>query len=478
MISKESIALLTQFTIHRAQDAIFWISRDGTIQHVNHAACERLGYAYHELVDHSILMVNRNFDSVSLEEAFDNIKKEGAVLFESTHYTKSGKAIPVEIATNSIEVEGQEFTCSIVRDITERKQKEAALRGALFEIKALKEQLEAEKNLLEEEIKLQNNYEELISQNDQFRTVLQQVEQVAATASTVLITGESGTGKELIARIIHRLSKRNKRSIIKVNCAALPANLIESELFGHEKGAFTGAISTKVGRFELAHQGTLFLDEIGELPIELQAKLLRALQEGEIERLGGKEVIKVNTRIIAATNRDLKAEVEAGNFRADLYYRLHVFPIHLPPLRERLDDIPILVRHFCEKHASRIGKTISNIPQKVIAALQAYPFPGNIRELENIIERAMIVSKDGKLTIDGLLPALPLQHQTTSTDSVIEPTLIALDEVQKQYIIKVLKHTNWQVSGEGGAAEILKMKPTTLASRMKKLGIKRSNEAG
>ena len=233
-----------------------------------------------------------------------------------------------------------------------------------------------------------------------------------------------------------------------------------------------------MGRFELAHQGTLFLDEIGELPIELQAKLLRALQEGEIERLGGKEVIKVNTRIIAATNRNLKAEVEAGNFRADLYYRLHVFPIHLPPLRERLDDIPILVRHFCEKHASRIGKTISNIPQKVIAALQAYPFPGNIRELENIIERAMIVSKDGKLTIDGLLPTLPLQHQSSSTETVIEPTLIALDEVQRQYIIKVLKHTNWQVSGEGGAAEILKMKPTTLASRMKKLGIKRSNDVG
>lgn len=477
MISKNSKSLLAQFTLESVRDAIFWITRDGKIHHVNQSACERYGYSYEEMIGMHILKLNRQFNQVQMEGVFDTIKQEGGKIFESIHYTKSGKGIPVEIATNFIEHEGNEFTCSIVRDITERKRKEAALRGALMEIRGLKEKLEAENNYLQEEIKLENNYDEIISQSDRFRQVLFQVEQVANTDSTVLVTGESGTGKELVSRVLHRLSKRSNQAMIKVNCAALPANLIESELFGHEKGAFTGAISNKIGRFELANKGTLFLDELGEMPIELQAKLLRAIQEGEIERLGGKGVIKVDVRLIAATNRNLEEEVRKGNFRSDLYYRLNVFPIHLPPLRERQEDIPLLVHHFCKKHAPRIGKPITNIPQKLIQQLQAYPFPGNIRELENIIERAIIVSKEGTLALGNWLPQIKNFPSRESYPMEEEPTLLPLDEVQRNHIIKVLKHTAWKVSGKGGAAEILDMRPTTLESRMKKLGIKRSKEA-
>ena len=473
MILKDDKAHLLQFTIESVKDAVFWITRDGSIHHANKSACKRLGYTYEEITNLSILDVNRQFDQIKIEQVFDLIKESGTKVIESTHYTKSGKAIPVEISTNYITHQGMEFTCSIVRDITERKRKESALRGALLEIRALKEQLEQEKNYLLEEIKLAHNYEEIISQSSNFRKVLQQVEQVANTGSTVLVTGETGTGKELIARAIHRLSKRSQRALIKVNCAALPANLIESELFGHEKGAFTGAVHQKIGRFELAHKGSLFLDEIGEMPIELQAKLLRAIQEGEIERLGGKEIIKVDVRLIAATNRNLEKEVQKGNFRSDLFYRVNVFPIHLPPLRERKDDVPLLISHFCKKHGARIGKQITNIPKKVIDKLQAYPFPGNIRELENIIERALIVSKDGTLSIDHLpIPEELQQAQTEEAAGFQE-----LNTVQRNYIIKVLKHTKWQVSGKGGAAEILNLPPTTLQSRMKKLGISRSTDA-
>jgi len=338
----------------------------------------------------------------------------------------------------------------------------------LKEIEALKNQLQAENKYLQEEIKLNNNFEEIVSKSNVFHKVLQQVEQVAPTDATVLITGESGTGKELVARAIHNISNRSKRTLVKVNCATLPANLIESELFGHEKGAFTGALERKIGRFELADGGTIFLDEIGELPVELQSKLLRVLQEGEFERLGNPKTMRVNVRVIAATNRPLRTAIEKKEFREDLYYRLNVFPVHCPPLRERKEDIPILVRHFLKKHEGKMVKKISNVESKVMDDLIMYDWPGNIRELENLIERAMILSPGNILEAGDWLPKTNLIASENGQKS-----LLKLEEVEKDHIIETLKKVNWKVSGEKGAAKILGLNPTTLEARMKKLGIKR-----
>jgi transcriptional regulator with GAF, ATPase, and Fis domain len=281
----------------------------------------------------------------------------------------------------------------------------------------------------------------------------------------VLVTGETGTGKELIARAVHARSRRREKVLVKVNCAAIPAGLIESELFGHERGAFTGAVARKIGRFELAHGGTLFLDEIGELPLDLQPKLLRVLQEGELERVGGTHTLKVDVRVIAATNRDLAEASRQGQFRADLFYRLNVFPIYLPPLRERREDISPLVHHFVQRYAAKLGKRIRSIPDRMMTALIAYPWPGNVRELENVIERAMILTDGHELTAADWLPP-PRRVQ--------DPARVAtLEEVERDHILDVLEGTGWRVSGEGGAAHHLGVKPTTLESRMKKLGIER-----
>jgi transcriptional regulator with GAF, ATPase, and Fis domain len=277
--------------------------------------------------------------------------------------------------------------------------------------------------------------------------------------------GESGTGKELLARAVHNISNRCKKPLVKVNCAALPVNLIESELFGHERGAFTGALERKIGRFELANGGTIFLDEIGELPIDLQSKLLRVLQEGEFERLGNPVTIKVNVRVIAATNRNLEQAMEKKEFREDLYYRLNVFPINCPPLRERKEDIPLLVKHFCQKYESKIGKKILHIPLKVMSALTEYNWPGNIRELENIIERALILSRGNTLEYGDWLPKEKKTNGKLSKQK--------LQDVEREHIIETLKQTGWKVSGEKGAAKILGLNATTLEARMKKLGIRR-----
>jgi len=339
------------------------------------------------------------------------------------------------------------------------------LQGHLKEIESLKNQLQAENKYLQEEIRLNHNFDEIISKSKNFHKVLHQIEQVASTDATVLIMGESGTGKELIARAIHNLSTRSRKPLVKVNCAALPANLIESELFGHEKGAFTGALERKMGRFELADGGTIFLDEIGELPVELQAKLLRVLQEGEFERLGNPRTIRVNTRVIAATNRNLDQAIEKKEFREDLYYRLNVFPVLCPPLRDRKEDIPLLVKHFCQKHEAKIGKKVDQIPAKVMTALTAYDWPGNIRELENIIERALILSRNGVLEYGEWLPV--------EKKGAGSPSLRKLEDVEKHHILEALKKTGWRISGEKGAAKILGLHATTLEARMKKWGIKR-----
>jgi len=341
---------------------------------------------------------------------------------------------------------------------------------AFKQIAELRDRLDQEKQYLEEEINLEHQFDDIVGESTGLRNVLRQIETVAPTDATVLIQGETGTGKELLARAIHRLSPRNQRTFIKLNCAAIPAGLIESELFGHEKGAFTGAIARKVGRLELAHEGTLFLDEIGELPLELQPKLLRALQEREIERLGGTRPIPVNVRLIAATNRDLAKMVAEKQFRSDLFYRLKVFPVFAPPLRERAADIPILVRHFVERHSRRMGKAIETIPPEAMAALVAWKWPGNIRELENFLERAVILSKGPVLHVP--LAELELMEEEEEDPGVSSnPTLQA---AERDHILRALREAKGMIGGPNGAAERLGLKRTTLNSKIKKLGIERS----
>ncbi len=348
----------------------------------------------------------------------------------------------------------------------------AAENALAFEqIEALKSKLAKEKTYLEEEVRSDHNFGDIVGENVALRRVLNEVETVAATGSTVLIRGETGTGKELVARAIHDLSPRRARTFVKLNCSAIPTGLLESELFGHEKGAFTGAVGQKVGRFELAHQGTLFLDEVGDIPSELQPKLLRVLQEQEFERLGGTRTIKVDVRVVAATHRDLAAMVADDRFRSDLYYRLNVFPLTLPPLRDRTDDIPRLVRHFTQRFAQRMGRRVETIPSAAMDALVRYPWPGNIRELQNIIERAVILSPGHSLQV----PLADLQTRTSAkapaAPSVAAPVTLA--DAEREHIITVLRETDWTVGGAKGAAARLGMKRSTLQWKMKKLDIEK-----
>jgi formate hydrogenlyase transcriptional activator len=352
-------------------------------------------------------------------------------------------------------------------DITERKRMEVELREQLKEIERLKLRLEKENLFLHEELHEQHGFEKIIGSSDALNYVLFRVGQVAPTDATVLILGETGTGKGMVARAIHGLSSRKGRPMITVNCAALPANLIESELFGREKGAFTGAHARQAGRFEAADRGTLFLDEIGEMPLELQSKLLRVLQDGEFERLGSSKTVKVDVRVIASTSRELKQQVHDGRFREDLYYRLNVFPVSLPPLRKRIDDIPQLVRHFVDKYARKMGKSIETIPKTAMKSLQQYAWPGNIRELEHIIERAVITTEGNVIQLSDNLE--PLKNQEIVTES----TPRDLAGMERDHILSVLKETGWKIEGPSGAASILKLHPSTLRFRIKKLNIRR-----
>jgi PAS domain S-box-containing protein len=390
-----------------------------------------------------------------LKEAFDSIGKgidtSGVVL--ELRRKDNGK--PLWIKWWSRPDPSGTYTRTMFVDITEQVLMEQE-----------KARLEVQAVYLQEEIKGTHNFEELIGSSTSLKKVLKNVERVAPTDSTVLLTGETGTGKELIARAIHNLSPRKDRALVKVNCAAIPAGLIESELFGHEKGAFTGALTKKIGRFEVADKGTIFLDEIGELPLDLQSKLLRVLQEGEFERVGGTQTFKVNVRVIAATNRNLDQHSKSGQYRPDLYYRLNVFPVHLPPLREREGDIPLLAQYFVQKCSANLGKKIDRIPERMLSALQRYQWPGNIRELEHVIERAVILSEGPQLEpIDWLTPA--------SGKASGNGKVLTLEEMERQHITDVLEQTNWRVSGDKGAAKILGVNATTLEARMKKLGISR-----
>jgi formate hydrogenlyase transcriptional activator len=349
----------------------------------------------------------------------------------------------------------------ILASAIHRQRVEAELRAQLAEIGQLQARLEAENTYLREEVAPASGFTDIVGRSPVLQTVLAQVTQVAPTPTTVLLLGETGTGKELLAHAIHDRSPRRGGAFVKVNCAALPPTLIESELFGHEKGAFTGATSTRPGRFELADGGTLFLDEIAELPLDLQPKLLRVLQEGEFERVGGTRTHKVDVRVVTATNRDLFHAIDKGRFRDDLYYRVAAFPIHVPPLRERREDIPLLVWSIIERRQVALGRRIDTVPKRVMDALMHYGWPGNVRELQNVIERALILSLGPALQLDQ-----PLAAPT-------RPTPDRLDEIEREHILRILERCDWRINGEGNAAAVLGLEPSTLRSRLQKLGIRR-----
>jgi DNA-binding NtrC family response regulator len=353
----------------------------------------------------------------------------------------------------------------LMQEIGERKKAEVSLQGTYAEIKGLKDRLQAENIYLQQEVDQQYNYGEIIGQSDILAQVFMRVDQVAPMNATVLLLGETGTGKGMVARAIHSRSTRKDRPLITVNCTTLPAALVESELFGRERGAFTGSDARQIGRFELADGGTIFLDEIGEMPLDLQSKLLRVIQDGEFERLGSPRTIKTDVRIIAATNRNLEQEIRNGTFREDLYYRLNVFPITLPPLRQRKEDIPLLVKHFVAKFNTKIGKKIETVSKETLTAMQEYRWPGNVRELESVIERAVIISRGTALEV------LDRLDTPGSTDDAAEQDVKALVTLEKNILLQALRKTGWRIDGKKGAALLLGLNPSTLRYRIKKYGL-------
>jgi PAS domain S-box-containing protein len=439
------------------------IHDNGVPVDLNHSFPEIFGYTKDEFLNEDLveLIIKKDYQNI----VYENIKNEYQLPYEVIGIKKDGTEFPIEIEGKTyISEENKKLRVTAIRDITERKKAQLQLENTLKELTELKQQIEAENIYLKEELKLEGSFHEIIGSSKSLTKTLKQVEQVAPSDATVLILGETGTGKELIAKALHSTSGRNQFPLIKVNCSALPTELIESEFFGHEKGAFTGALNRKIGRFELAHKGTIFLDEIGDLPIDLQTRLLRVLQESEFERVGGEKTIKVDVRVVAATNRNLEELIMEGKFRQDLYYRLNVFPITCPPLRERKEDVPSLVYHFINKYNNKIKNTIKSVPAKTINRLMNYNWPGNIRELEHVIERAMVLNfgeqlQLGKWFVGG----------TVELD--VKEELISLEQAEREYITKVLEKSNGKIRGKDGAAEILGLKPTTLESKIKKLNI-------
>jgi PAS domain S-box-containing protein len=443
-------------------DAIIASDREGRITEVNARVESMFGYARGELVGQSVdILVPERFRHTHPARRKDyasaaRVRPMGAGL-ELYGRRKDGSEFPADIMLGPVETEGGRIVLSVIRDLTEKRQAEEALRRS-----------ELQKRYLEEELNTEARFEEIIGESMGLKRVLKLVETVSATDVTVLILGETGTGKEVIARAIHQLSPRNKHVMVKLNCAAIPAGLLESELFGHERGAFTGAIDRKIGRLELAHEGTLFLDEIGDLPLELQPKILRALQEKEFERLGSTKPIPVNVRLVAATNRDLAKMVAEGQFRSDLYYRLRVFPILLPPLCERREDIPLLVRYFVDRHARKLYKKIETIPEETMRALTRWDWPGNIRELENFIERAVILTRGPVLRPPLGELEMPEEEPNPIRESSLQAT-------EREHILRILRESRGKIGGSDGAAARLGLVRTTLNSKLKKLGIERKD---
>ncbi len=463
-------------TLNAIPDLMFLMDREGTYLDY-HARNEEMLFAPPSK------FLGKNQSEVLPPELAEKFSSRFAEVFQSDQPVLVVYSIPLSEGLRTFEASmvrcNGDKILTIVRDISERRSAEESLRKALDEVQRLKDQLHEENIYLQEEIRVASNFGEMIGNSEALRRVLLKAEQVAPVDTTVTILGETGTGKELLAHAIHRLSPRRDRTLVKVNCAALPGPLIESELFGHEKGAFTSADARRIGRFEIANGGTIFLDEVGELPLDLQAKLLRVLEEGEFDRLGGTHTMKVDVRVIAATNRNLEEAVRQGEFRSDLYYRLNIFPITLPPLRERKEDIPILVTHLVTQLSKKLGKTVEVIGQDTMAKLRNYPWPGNVRELRNVIERAVIITQGPKLRLiddlDSQALELDLQKQTVRPEVLadLDQPGETLEQYEYNLILRTLKNVHWKLEGPGGAAELLSLHPSTLRSKMRKLGIER-----
>lgn len=463
----EMLEISYQATTH-ANLMIFRLNAEGFFGDTNEVMELKLGYQEEILrnMRPADLFLEKN--RKAYESAWQSLKQGKSIYGEAEVKNASGVLFPIEYYVSPMGRNPLNGYCGIWTDVSERRQKEMELQQAIEEIRHLKKQLEIDNQLLQEEIKLEYNFNNIIARSAGYRKVLKQVEQVADKEVPVLIYGETGTGKELLARTLHQLSPRAERPLVKVNCSAVSAKMLEAELFGYEKGAFATAFHQKKGRLEIAHQGTLFLDEISELPSDLQTKLLRVMQDGRFESLGGTNTIEVDVRIVAATSRNLEKLVREGKFRQDLYYRLHVFPIYNIPLRERREDIPLLVRFFVEKFAYQLGKPITSIPQKALDRLLEYDFPGNVRELENIIERAVILSTGTSLQLEESFTGAPVVDQ----ESVLKQ-FKPMEQMQREYILDALRLTRGQISGENGAAKLLGMNDKTLYSKMKKLKIDR-----
>ncbi len=457
-LSEERFRSLFEFS----PDAILVSDQDGKIAEINTQVEKFFGYSRGELLGQSVETLvperfRRGHPAHRKEYDAEPRPRPMGIGLELYGRRKDGTEFPVDIMLSPVKSEGGKLVLSVIRDLSEKKKAEEELARK-----------EREKRYLEEELNTEHRFEDIIGESVGLKRVLKQVETVAAADVTVLLLGETGTGKDLIARAIHQLSPRRDRTLVKLNCAAIPTGLLESELFGHERGAFTGAIAQKIGRLELAHQGTLFLDEVGDLPLEVQPKLLRALQEKEFERLGGTRTIPVDIRLVAATNRNLEKMMADREFRSDLYYRLRVFPISIPPLRERREDIPLLVRYFVTKHAIRMDRKIESIPSDVMKALTKWDWPGNIRELENFVERCVILTKGPALRAP--LSELQMPEETAPT----QQGDVTLEATEREHILRVLRDAKG-IGGPDGAAARLGLKRTTLNSKLKKLGIKRED---
>lgn len=476
-----------QLILRAAGEGIYGVNADGATTFVNPAAERMLGWRADELIGkniHSAIHYSKDDGShyhhrdCPIYAAF----RDGEVrhVDDEVFWRKDGSAIAVEYTSTPIRDHGRLVGAVVVfRDISDRKRADARLRSALAEVEALRHRLEMENAYLQEEIRAEHNYKEIVGKSAAIMTLIHQIELVAPTDANVLISGESGTGKELIARAIHESSQRRDRPLIRVNCASIPRELFESEFFGHVKGAFTGAVADRAGRFALADGGTLFLDEVGEIPLELQSKLLRVLQEQQFERVGDSRTQRVNVRVIAATNRELKREVIEHRFREDLYFRLNVFPIDSVPLRERIEDVPLLASHYLKLACKKFNKAELKLSIADINRLQTYPWPGNIRELVNVIERAVILAQQGRLHFvlpdAPLRPAAPLRRDAAAQPAM--PFIITDAERERrdlENIIAALRTTQGKIFGPGGASELLGVKPTTLASRIKRMGINKT----
>ncbi|MEL7498879.1 MAG: sigma 54-interacting transcriptional regulator [Planctomycetota bacterium] len=477
-----------ELILNAAGEGIYGLDNEGRMTFANQASTDILGWSIDECIGKSAHQVHHHSHADGSHFAREDCPiyaafKDGEVhrVDDEVFWHSDGRAIPVEYTSTPIRKHGTLSGAVVVfRDIAERLKARQERESAYREIEKLKEQLLLERDYLRDEIKVTANFGEIIGDTPALKRTLEQVEAVAQTTANVLVLGESGVGKEMIARAIHTNSPRADRALVKVNCASIPKELFESEFFGHVKGAFTGAHKDRVGRMQLADGGTLFLDEVGEIPLSLQSKLLRALQENQFERVGDERTVSVDVRIVAATNRDLEAEIRAGNFREDLYYRLSVFPISVPPLRERKDDILPLTTHLLGNICKSMGKEPLTITRQQGEWLQSLAWPGNIRELRNVLERAVILSKGKRIRLDLALPsqssAADDNHSSTHSELVNDTDFLTDAEFrrrEKQNLIAALEHANWRVSGEGGAADLLGIKPSTLTYRMKAFEIEK-----